>query len=299
MNKFKLFFSVLCFCSMYFNMLNAQSRLGLFIGGGTNWYYGDMNDRLLTHPKLFRYYFNGGLIYTINPYFDAELGFLAGKIAGADSLAIQSFNLKRNLSFVSQIREISARVNYHPLGYGGRNKPRRFSPYLFAGIGYFHHNPKAKLNGELVELQPLGTEGQFINGDGNPKPYKLYQISLPFGVGIETQLSRSFAIRLEVANHFTFFDHLDDLSSDYADSTKLAATPNGPLAVELASNLATGYPKEGFGRGDPKDNDSFTHLGISIIWRPVFHGKGSGGNKNSNGRSGGKRKKKANCPAYG
>jgi hypothetical protein len=80
-------------------------------------------------------------------------------------------------------------------------------------------------------------------------------------------------------------------------------TPNGLLAVEMASNLDRNYPDEGFGRGNPKNNDTFMTAGLSILYTPVFSGKGNGGsgsNRNAHGGKGRSKrgKNKNNCPAY-
>lgn len=275
----------------------AQSRLGIYIGGGTDWYLGDMNDRILTHRKLFGVYGNAGLLYRLSPRFDIAANFMMGSLEGADSLAIQDFNKRRNLHFSSDIWEGSLLLNYRFLGMNG-SRTRRVNPYLIAGVGYFHFNPVAEYNGESVELQPLGTEGQYIAEDTYPDPYELNQFSVPAGIGIEFRISPSFAARLELMNHFTFTDYLDDVSGTYADSIQLAGTTNGSLAVALASNLVTGYPRRGAGRGDPKDNDSFFTLGISLLYTPNFGGNGNYGPGKAANSGSKKKKKKAACPTY-
>lgn len=273
-----------------------NARWGLFAGGGTTWYYGDMNDRLLTHRKLFSYYFTGGLLYKISPRVYLNGAFSMGRVVGADSLAIQSFNLKRNLHFRNDIWQATLKMEYRLLGYHN-GKSRKVTPYIFGGIGYFHFNPKAILNGKEIALQPLGTEGQYIQGGNYPDPYKLYALCFPVGIGVEFRLMQSLSARIEVTNHFTLTDYFDDLSSVYVDSAALAATPGGLLAVEMASNLANGYPRPGLGRGDPKENDSYAFLGITLLWSPEFHkGGGGSGNRGAGGHRG--KKKKAHCPAY-
>jgi hypothetical protein len=290
-----LFLSLLLLC--HSSTLFSQTGPGLFIGGGTTWYYGDMNDRLLTHPRLFRYYFTGGILYRFSPRIYVAAAFAAGRVVGADSLAIQDFNRKRNLNFTNDIWHANLRLEYRLLGLKG-NKGRRVTPYVFAGAGYFHFNPKATYDDVEYELQPLGTEGQYIDGGGYPEPYELYGFSFPLGIGVEFKLTEAFALRLEIANHFTLTDYFDDVSTSYADSTRLATTPNGPLAVLVASNLPNRYPVEGFGRGDPKQNDNYAFAGITLLWKP---GEGSGGGRGKGGYSGGgkgRKKKKANCPAF-
>lgn len=271
----------------------ANAQFGVYIGGGTTWYYGDMNDRILTHRKLFRYYVNGGVLYRFSPRVDVLANFTFGKIAGADSLAIQDFNLKRNLDFESTFWEASLFGNFHIL----RNGSYILNPYIIAGIGYMHFDPKSEFNGEKIALQPLGTEGQYINGGGYPKPYKLYSLTTPLGIGVEIPLSNVFKLRVEYSNHFTFTDYLDDLSANYADSTALAATPNGIIAVQMASNLETGYPAEGYGRGNSNRNDSFSTLGVTLLIMPGAKGDGNSGGGRGKGVFG-KKKKKAACPAF-
>jgi hypothetical protein len=292
----KFFFLILFLCSV--QQIDAQTRTGIFLGGGTTWYYGDMNDRLLTHRKLFQYYFTGGILYRASQRVYLSAAFASGRVDGADSLAIQDFNLRRNLHFRNNIWQASLRADYRLLGYRNGNT-RRITPYITGGIAYFHFNPVAIVNDTEIELQPLGTEGQYIDGGDYPDPYKLYGFSFPLGIGVEFKISPSFAARVEFVNHFTLTDYFDDLSADYADSARLAATPNGLLAVEMASNLATGYPREGFGRGDAKDNDTYIFLGATLLYTPNFDGNGGGrGGNKSSGNRGGRKKKKAACPAF-
>lgn len=294
--RYNLFF--LIFFSILTQYCHAQnSRWGLFVGGGTTWYYGDLNDRLTAHPKLFRYYLTGGLIYKASPRVYINGAFAMGRIAGADSLAIQEFNNKRNLNFTNDIWQATLRAEYRLLGYHNGNT-RRVTPYVFAGVGYFHYDPKGVRNGTEISLQPLGTEGQYITGADNPAPYKLYSFNFPVGIGVEFRLTRSLSARVELTNHFTLTDYFDDVSTDYADSAALA-NASGPLAVQMASNLATGYPREGFGRGDPKQKDSYAFLGVTLLWSPDLHGNGGGsGRSHGGGHSGGRKKKKAACPAF-
>ena len=300
MRKLIFFFLILFNVIVHSTNVNAQapSRVGIYVGGGATWYYGDMNDRIITNSKLFRSYFNAGILFRALPKFDILLNYTTGKIVGADSLAIQTFNITRDLNFESKISEISLMLNYRFLrnGYYGNKK---INPYIIAGIGYLKFNPQSTFNGQKIDLQPLGTEGQFISNRGTPAPYKLYTLSIPLGIGVEIPLSNAFYLRLEYANHFTFTDYIDDISTKYTDSTALANTPNGALAVEMSNNIAKGYPKEGYGRGNPKQRDSFSTFGISILYTPILtHGNGNSGGSKNRGVIGKKKKHKKGCPAY-
>ncbi|MFM9007837.1 MAG: DUF6089 family protein [Bacteroidota bacterium] len=272
----------------------AQTRLGIFAGGGFDWYYGDMNDRIISHPDLIKNYWTAGLLYRPGDRFHFGLSYAKGNLTSADSLAVQDFQKRRNLHFQTELEQASFHINYRPL----RNA-RRAIPYFIAGVSYFRFDPVAEYGGQEIRLQPLGTEGQYIDGSDNPEPYKLYRLSAPLGIGVEVPLSCSFALRIEAVNHLTFFDFLDDLSTDYADSTALSATPNGTLAVELASNLPDGYPAGGFKRGNEDNNDTYFFFGATLLYTPCWKGSSTGRGPGPDGPARlGRKKRKNTCPAY-
>src|SRR5690606_31404638 len=132
-----------------------------------------------------------GINYTHRhfPRISSRVSFNWNRISGDDAKAAgpdegENFGrYRRNLSFRNDIKELSA-VAIIDL-FENRNYYRRrpdFVPYGFVGIAVFHHNPKAyyengshKLPGGgslpadldiasgWYELQPLGTEGQFVD----------------------------------------------------------------------------------------------------------------------------------------
>ena len=293
--KKTIFLLLLC-GAFTINLSYSQSRLGLFAGYGTTWYYGDLNDRLITSKELFGHYWNAGLVYRLNNRGSLSINYNNAFIEGADSLAIHTYNRKRNLHFQSKINDIALRYEYQLFHKLSVRKKQLLTPYIILGVGALSHNPVAILNNNEIELQPLGTEGQFIEGGEYPKPYKLYQLSIPIGLGIETRLSNAFSLRLEIINHWTFFDYLDDISTVFADSTKLSKTPNGELAIELANNFEKGYPADGVGRGKKTNNDTYMTAGFSIVYR-IADGNQNGMHSNIRKKKG-KKKKKNNCDAY-
>lgn len=290
-NKHSLVF---IFTSLFLSVnFNAHAQFGVYAGGGIAWYYGEMNDRVIAHSDLITTQFQGGLLYRMNYKWNVVANIHLGSLEGADSLAISDAKIERNLHFRTDLTEVSLLANYY-LGNG------RLRPYLLGGIGYFSFNPVATApDGKEVELQKLGTEGQFIQNENSdyPEPYELRQFSVPFGLGFEYGISKSFALRLELAAHYTMTDYLDDVSGKYADSTLLAGTPNGPLAVDMASNLSTGYPEETKQRGDSHKQDIFATVGLTLLYCP-----GSGFGSGTKGITGAglkaKKKKRNHCAAY-
>jgi hypothetical protein len=190
-----------------------------------------------------------GINYTYRhfPRISSRVAFNWNRIAGDDAKAAgpdEGENMgryRRNLSFRNDIKEVSA-VAIIDL-YENRNYYRRrpdFVPYGFVGIAVFHHNPKAYYeNGShpglgandiasgWYALQPLGTEGQFVDHPGTQtSPYKRMQIAVPFGLGVRYKLDRNWDFSFEMGWRATFTDYLDDVSSAHVDKDVLLSDNN-------------------------------------------------------------------------
>ncbi|MDH3650562.1 MAG: DUF6089 family protein [Saprospiraceae bacterium] len=257
---------------------------GLILGGSL--YEGDLapnsiGDKLGTIRPL------GGLFFrkSFDQHWAARISVQYGTIMGNDA----TDQRPRNLSFRSGVTEIAATVEFSFPGYDP-DIGMRFSPYGFIGIAYFNYNPTTEFQGQRVELQPLGTEGQGL-ADYNQDLYRLNQFSIPFGGGIKYSVNPSLNIGIELGPRVTFTDYLDDVSSTYASYRDLAENRN-VLAAEVADRsveLTGGDPQERRGeiRGNPNRNDwyLFTNITISYNFYDLLGG----------GFGGGKRR---GCPVY-
>jgi hypothetical protein len=262
---FKYFIFLCCFiCS--FKIHAQYNEIGFMLGASN--YKGELSRHSMNtdflHPAAgFFYRHNWDRRWS----WKIELNY--GRISGDDAEANTPFELDRNLSFYSDILEISPMIefNFIPFETGRSDYP--FTPYLFTGIALFHFNPKAKFQGDVYKLQPLGTEGQGVNGI---KPYKRVQISLPIGGGLKISLGQ-IGIGIELGARRTYTDYLDDVSTIYPDMNALLLN-NGPVAVALSdrsfSRLDTssiGIPVYQKQRGNSTDKDWYLFGGITIFWR--------------------------------
>ena len=171
-----------------------------------------------------------------------------GALRGDDSKSADpndenaKFRYIRNLQFRNRIIELSAGVKVDLFTNRGTYLSRPLiNPFIFGGVAVFHHNPQAiapatdQLGdpipeaGKWVNLQPLGTEGQY-SGDYNVKPYKRIQISLPVGIGLKYTLNSVLDISAEVGYRILFFDYIDDVSGNYVDLGALSS----PLAKAMS-----------------------------------------------------------------
>jgi len=134
---------------------------------------------------------------------------------------------ERNLSFRSNISEVSLTTEIHPLyifiNWLSRDQePPKYSPYLIGGIGYYSFNPQAKLQNKWVDLQPLHTEGQGFTEYPKRKNYSLHQVNFPLGLGVKYELSPMVNLRAECVYRILTTDYLDDVSTQYADPNLFA-----------------------------------------------------------------------------
>jgi hypothetical protein len=264
----KRLFPISLFCLFIFTTGYAQhskgksSELGIFLGG--SYYIGDINPLIhfgpMTKPAagaVFR--------YNLNPRFALRANVLFGSIQADDAIAKSAAQQQRNLNFKSPVTEFSIQAEFNFLDYQLGDERKKFTPYIFLGIGAFKFNPVATYDNYSYTLQPLGTEGQGLDG-GPKKKYKLTQISIPFGVGIKTHLSKRIGLSIEWGMRKTFTDYIDDVSTTYYDPAALAASHGDVSAVASDPSIGTdpNYSNVGKQRGDPNTKDWYSFAGFVL-----------------------------------
>ncbi len=154
--------------------------------------------------------------YNHSPRLAAKASVTFGQISGSDANSGNARTLSRNLDFRSPLAEVAAMGEFNLTPFAIRNN-QGAALYITAGVAGFHFNPKAQLNGNWVDLQPLGTEGQGTHLNPGSKPYSRYAIAIPFGGGVKLSVTNRFSLGLEVIIRRTFTDYLDDISGSYVD----------------------------------------------------------------------------------
>ncbi len=254
--------------------------------GGSN-YMGEFTDGYM--PLWNKTKFAGGLIcrYNYGPYLTFKGTAIYGKIEGSDkNFASDAYRGRRNLSFKSDIVEFSVQAEWNIRGYEQTKASYGWSPYLFAGVSVFRFNPKAQFNyqsymmdaslqaqdGDWIELQPLGTEGQETTKFNDKRRYSLTQLSVPVGLGAKWQLDDYWAFGFEFGVRKTFTDYLDDVSSIYVDNI-IVGGASGPMAVALKDrSMEVGQTpfENGDLRGNSATKDWYVIGGLTLTYR--IHG---------------------------
>lgn len=247
--------------------LSTQAQRGWEIGGwlGTSTYFGDLNTNYdLGSPGI-----AGGLIgrYNFNDRVCLKFSANYGNVEADDSDSRNAFERARNLSFQSTIIEGAAQIEFNFLPYNHGSKDEFYTPYLFAGLNVFSFNPKAELNGDLIELRPLGTEGQFRGEE-----YYTVQGGFVFGGGFKFDLSYEWSVNIEVGVRYLFTDYLDDVSTTYPDLGDLEKLrgPDAPLlsdrSIPIPGINDEQIGEEGRQRGDSNFNDSYVLMKVGFLY---------------------------------
>lgn len=273
-------------------LAQAQNiHIGVF--GGVSAYNGDLVDKFFPANGATNAAFGATLTYEYNDHINIRAGYNYGKAGGNDKFSKNDELLKRNLSFETDIHDFTLVGEYSVFSL----YERRYTPYLYAGIGAYHFNPYAyDRNGLKTYLQPLGTEGQGLPGY-TQKPYNLTQVSIPLGIGFRFAITDNIRIGVEGSYRKLFNDYLDDLSGTYADQADLLAG-RGATTVDMAyrgDETPLGspvYPAKGAQRGNSKSKDSFYFAGAHLMFRLGSLGGDNGGS----GRKSSK-KSRMGCPA--
>lgn len=234
------------------------------LSAGVSYYVGDLNPIghfRFPHPA-------GGIFYrrNFNWHWSIRAGFTYMKVSARDSLGTYDFQRYRNINFESHLFEAQFLCEFNFFPYKpGELKKYRWTPYLFLGVAGYYFAPQTEYNGELVALDALGTEGQFITGNSVGR-YSRFQPAIPFGIGFKVNLSERFSLGFEYGFRILFTDYLDDVSTVYPDMGELLLV-SGQAAVDLSDpSYSGGPPNSGFQRGFARTKDWYAFLGVSLVY---------------------------------
>jgi hypothetical protein len=234
----------------------AYSMAGLSISALN--YYGDLAPnpgRLSTDISFTRPAIALSFAHRFGPRYTLTASLMYGTLKGSDAKSADEsdnengkFRHQRNLLFRNRLKELSIVASIDLFENQATYISRvAWTPYVFAGLAVFHHNPQSQVPatdvhgnpfpnaGEWVDLRPLGTEGQYADlKDGavnkGIKPYKNIQLSIPMGIGARFRLNEVLDLSAEVGFRYLFTDYIDDVSQNYVDLGAL----NGDVAKAMS-----------------------------------------------------------------
>jgi hypothetical protein len=251
-------------------MMNTKKVFELKVGGGPSFYFGDLGQAVEVNgdPWLkFRtshvsYNFNAGLIYHFSENLSFSGEFTFGKLQGSDASSTKPWFQRRNLSFFSPFYAFDVKAT-NVLWDIAKKKPfRKFQSQFYGTMnaGVLRFDPRGYYNSRTYRLQPLGTEGQFM--DDSKSPYRLLAAQFGGGLGLRLRFSDLYSFGVEGTINYTTTDYLDDVSTTYAGKADMYEA-QGEVAAHFSDPGYSNPPyARGTKRGSPTFNDYYAVISI-------------------------------------
>ncbi|MFT4203582.1 MAG: DUF6089 family protein [Chitinophagaceae bacterium] len=244
-----------------------KGEIGVGIGVGN--YFGDLNPH--ENFKRMRPAVNLYYQYYINNYVGIKLSGLYTRLGNSDVHNKDSAYLVRNLSFNTDVWELTLNGTFNFFKFLPGIEGHRFTPYISAGVGIFNYNPFAYLNvdgkNEKIYLRPLGTEGQKSTTPHDGKKYGSVALAFPLAFGVKYAVTENWNVFAEVGYRFTTTDYLDDVSTTYAGAAAFQASNYNGTTKELwyaqqlqdrsGEVVAEPIGNAGYARGNSRAKDSY------------------------------------------
>lgn len=241
-----------------------QGELGVSLGVGH--YFGDLNpNTAVNRPKL-----SAGIFFRkqLSNYIGVRLAADYAQLGYSDIYSKNPVQQMRNLSFNSNVWEISLSGDFNFLAFHPGFEGYNFTPYVGLGIGVFSYDPYAYLNGEKYMLRPLGTEGQGSSLYPELKPYNPIAISIPLTFGVKYALNERANVFAELTYRMTSTDYLDDVSGLYAPDAFPPLPDGSPspafLLQDRSYETGTSIGIKGRQRGNSLQKDAFATFRVGI-----------------------------------
>ncbi len=249
--KIIIFLSIAFIFNKTANAQQPVPEIGI-VGGGAG-YIGDLNqDNLL---KLSGTSLGAYVKVSFNPFLSFGLHFTRAAVKADDATATNAYFRDRNLNFASPINELSFIIDYNFFDLYSIESKKKFSPYIFAGIGGILFEPTVTHAGTTIDkVRRLNTEAQALS-------YKHYTLTIPFGVGVKYKVKNNWSVFSQIGYRTANTDFLDDVSGTYPTTsvTKGSINLSNPSTV-----IGVGLP--GTQRGDFRKRDTYMFVSIGISY---------------------------------
>lgn len=272
--KRRLFYvaALMLFAGGAFSQYQSTVQEGEFgVSLGVAHYFGDLNTNArINRPKpaagiFFRKQFSNYIALRVAAHF-AQVGY-------SDVYETKNeFQQRRNLSFNSNIWELTLQGDFNFFKFLQGDPYHRFTPYITLGAGIFSYDPYAYYYGQKTYLRPLGTEGQGYAQYPDRKPYGTMAFCVPFGLGVKYNLTDRVNLGFEIVHRFTNTDYLDDVSTSYVDPAIFPKLPDGSASLAELMQDRSNETGELIGfvngtarqRGYPKQKDQYIMAEVTI-----------------------------------
>ena len=190
--------------------IHAQIDLSKFeigLTGGVFIYQGDLTPSAIGSYRTWRPAVNLFVTRILNSSFSLRTSLFYGGLRGNDAAySNPAWRKQRAFNFNGSALELS-----ELLVWNAWNTNRKFTPYVFGGIGLSFLNIKrdySNFNGEFFLNEDLGSR---LTEDISHRPPKLIPV-VPIGIGFQYSLMKNLSLIGETAYRLTRIDYLDGFS---------------------------------------------------------------------------------------
>ncbi len=231
---------VLLFCSV----LNVRAQDWSFaIGPGITAYSGDVNNQQVGPLGLA---LNGEAWYRLTDHWQIKSGLSFYGIKGndADTLRMRSFKANNFELYTSG-------MYYLKKGF--------LTPFVYAGIGATTNNPMGASRYGYWDLRDTQPEGESID--------KVVGF-VPFGIGLEYEITPVLALIFDLSLRYTFSDQLDAVSKPETNVEELS-----PTAINYYEAISDGVARRVDERqpllgGSPNARDMYSMFFVKVKFTP-------------------------------
>jgi hypothetical protein len=163
-------------------------EIGVF-GGGSN-FVGDVGETTYINPNEFAF----GLVYKWNrsPRHAWRASASIAKITADDDRSKDASRQQRNFDFENTVKEIAVGLEFNFFEFDLHQLEQQFTPYVFLGLAYTQYDG-------LFYKEPNKPISDASHGT----------LSVPFALGVKTNLTERLILGFEVAPRYTFADDVD------------------------------------------------------------------------------------------
>ncbi len=221
---------------------------------GLGQYFGDINpNSVVKHTKFAASAF---YLKQLNNYISLKAGAHYSFLGYSDKYSTNLHDHTRNLSFNSDVWEVSLSGNFNFFKFYPQLEEYRFTPYLSLGVGAINYNPYTYYGDQKVYLRQYKTEGQDVQ-------YSSFAFVVPIGFGVKYNISNHVNIFSEIIYRFTSTGYLDDVNGTYAGADAFKDAPIAKNLQDRSYIYGDAVGKKGYQRGNGK-NDSYATFEIGL-----------------------------------
>jgi opacity protein-like surface antigen len=162
-------------------------EVGVFLGGSN--FIGDVGSTNYIRPNEPAF----GIIYKWNksPRHAYRFSYTQSQVSSNDNDSDEPGRYNRGYSFVNNIKELSAGLEFNFFDFNLHEYKNKITPYISTGVSYFLYDGKYEVSNTIK-----------TNG-------KSTSIAIPMIIGIKSNITENLIVALELRANYTFTDNID------------------------------------------------------------------------------------------